>query len=998
MQAIERITAAAARGQLVVVVGTGITVGLTNGAATSTWTGLITDGVARVGDIDSNRGALLQMNLDAAKDSADLISVAQGVKRNLGENFGRWVARAVGDLKPVHRATAEAIGRLGVPILTTNYDDLLEKVLSRPHATWKQPDEMRAILTAKSEAIGHLHGWWKDPENIVFSESDYEAVMRDQDAQAVQNAAFTMKTFMFIGVGAGLTDPNFSPMVQDFSDRFPASADTHFRLCLTSEVDPASALRSIVDVGVGDSYADLVKFLDEVSAAVRTPEADLGARSKEVLLDHLRENSTLWRDAETLNEKSVTDLIVEPIFLPEPHDQYATNTVIGAEKDKPAPVDLSQRLMDGGVILIAGEESSGVSTALTYALLRALDLRQHAHAMLIGEPLKAGIRPVGRQIDRLYKEWGSEDPLELVRDRLVLGVDNLRLEDSQRFNRAIDDIAAASGSLKLVGLRQGDVAAVAGILSEKLEQDVTVVFLGRFSSAEATELARRVAPGREAKVARHVMIVVREKNLPRTPFTITLLVELIQSGVVLQKEESEIAVLDQYLNLLLSADFIRTRTHLSMTLRNKRRALESLARKFVESKEDKASRTQVIEWLTQQFSQLGWEHDAELCLDDLIDRRVLSRSVDNTIRFQRSAYLELMAGLAAKDDSEFRAMVFKSPLELASIVRTYAAMTRNDEEVLELVENEIDRIAVRSPQGNVFRSVRRIEAKKELFKDRVEVEDADAADTQHAENGADGHVEREGMTGQYYDDSDDSDYPAFMTARLEDLSEARVAMLVVDLASRVLRDADEVRDQDLKRRILQKLLLAWVSFTDLYEVEVEAYSDLDQVVAAFYPEDQDEVKVEKLKAFLNKLLPSLLTESGIRYCLSGPNLVSRLAELDFSSSTNGSYASLMRTLTLYASKSRKWIDSLKDLDDAAVQSFFGATYFAASARYAFIADRTLSDDDRDAIRAFLRRVIAARYSFRDIPHKNTVLNDFEDSLRRARLQEGRNQSPAMLER
>jgi hypothetical protein len=105
---------------------------------------------------------------------------------------------------------------------------------------------------------------------------------------------------------------------------------------------------------------------------------------------------------------------------------------------------------------------------------------------------------------------------------MTLGIDNLRYDASTRFDRAISDIVAASAPLKLIGVRQGDAVNLANILKEKTGQEVKVVFLGRFSSSEALELARRVAPGREEKVADCVMIVIREKNLPRTPLTLTL--------------------------------------------------------------------------------------------------------------------------------------------------------------------------------------------------------------------------------------------------------------------------------------------------------------------------------------------------------------------------------------------------------------------------------------------------------------------------------------------
>jgi len=992
----ERLATELANGRLVIIAGTGVTTGITDGAPTSGWGGLIDDGIRHVEKRDPDTSSLLQLRMEKATSAEDLVGIAHDLKRYLGKDFGRWIAQSVGELPCVKPDVPTALAALGAPILTTNYDDLLEKILSRPSATWHRPSDMRRVLLQESVAIGHLHGVWTDIDSVIFSQGDYQTITENADAQSVQTGAFALKTFLFVGVGDGLTDPNFSPMIKAFGDRFPTSAHPHYRLCLNSKVDPTTELKTVVDVGFGDTHDDLASFLLSLAPTADHTPSGLGPKSRSLVLDALRDNSTLWRDNETLSEKSVADLVVPPIFLPEPHDQYATNAVLNAEKDKPGPVDLSEKIRDGGIILIAGEESSGVSTAVNYCLTRALDLRANAHVLLAADPMVSGANPIGRVIERSYRSWGVESPSDETRKLMALGVDNLRFDGSTRFDRAMDDIAESVAGLKVVGVRQNDAVDIANLLKERTGEDVTVVYLGRFSNVEARELARRVAPGREAKVAEYVMVVIREKNLPRTPFTITLLVDLVQSGILLQKQESEIAVLDQYLDLLLNADLPRTRDELSMTLRNKRLVLEILARRLVQDREDKAPESDVLDWLKVQFEELGWDYNVTQCVNDLVARRVLARSSDNTIRFQRSAYLELMAGIAARDDAEFRQLVFESPIQLASIVRSYAAMTRNAKDVLDVVEREIERIAVSEPSGAIFSSVRKVEARKELFSDERETEaegDNDEADK------ADNSVEREGLTGHYYDDSDDSDTPAFLVARIEDLSQSRVAMLVVDLASRVLRDSDEVRDQGMKDRILRKLLVAWVGFTDLHETEISSLPDLDDIISSLLDEEDARTPedIEKLKHFLTRMIPTVITASGVRYCLSGPSLVTRLVEVDMTQEENGSYGSMIRTLALYGTKSRRWIETLKLIDDDAVKTFFSASFLASIARYAYITDKSLEKEERVEIRNFLRRVISARYKFDGVKHRSDVLSKFETKLNRDRLEKGRRKQGIEIE-
>lgn len=994
MEPVEQLSAALRRGELVVVAGTGVTANLSGGPTTASWGGLLADGIEHVKNADSDAGALLEMRLDRAESVADLTSIADEIRRRLGDNFGRWLSNAVGTLPAHNPALAHALAKLNVPILTTNYDTLLEQLLGRASATWSRPDGMRAVLRKESSAIGHFHGVWNEPDGVVFSEADYRRIVGDAAAQEVQRGAFAMKTFLFIGSDSGLDDPNFGGMVGAFGAAFPSSSNAHFRLCLTSDVDPASAISPLVDIAYGQSYSDLPAFIATLAENAGCDGAvDVVAASRGQILDRLRDNSMLWREAEVLDEKPIDDLIVQPIFLPEPHDQYATNSTIGPEKDKPNPVDLTAALSGSGIVVIAGEENSGVSTAISWALNEAMRLQPNHHAVLIEQPLAPGPTPVTRAVQRTYTAWRAGE-VSSRQDHGILGIDNLRFEESDRFNKAIRDAANIAMPLKVIGARQEDAIEIVNSLREYTDEDIRVVYLGRFSSEEAREIARRVAPGREETVASAVMDVIREKNLQRTPFTIIVLVELVRAGVVLHEEESETAVLNQYLDLLLTADFARLRGNASMTLRNKRLVLEQLARKLVEERDDKVTQSKVLEWLQQQFHELGWDFDALGCLNDLIERRVLARDRGNTVRFQRSAYLELMAGIAAKDDINFRRLVFGSPIQLASIVRTYAAMARNDAEVVRLVETEIDRIYARAPTGAVFGSVRRIAAKAELFADRGETDRDGVPDEQEA--AGDDAVERDGLQNSYYDDSDDSDSPAFMAARIEDLSPARLAMHVVDLASRVVRDSDEIRDQALKARVLKKLLIAWVTFTDLHEEELSQAQDLDESIKAFFPKSADsDEDLAKLRDALLKLAPCFLTFSGLRYCLGHATLVTRLTGLDFDHSEEQRYGALIRTLALFGSGTTAWIDSLRSIDDHAVRTFFSAVFLASLARYAYIRDNRLTDANRNDIRDFLRRVITERYSFKDIDHKNKVLNSFENSLRTARLQSGRRRATGL---
>ncbi len=981
----EQLIAAFQSNNLVVVLGAGVTSATTAQAATSTWGGLLKDGAERLKAINPEQAALVELNLDGARTATDYANIAGMIRRELGDNFGRWLDIAIGRLLPVNPAVIEAVGSLGAPILTTNYDDLAERILGRGSASWGKPDEMLRTLREPGGKIGHLHGVWNDRDSVIFSIEDYARIRSHQDAQATQSAAFKMKTFLFVGVGEGLEDPNFDPLVKDFTRLADSNAATHFRLCRDEDVDAATELESIVDVGFGPDYDDLAPFLAELASTVNSPTIDIQRRARERLLDFSRDNSTMWRESETLNDKTFDELVVPPTFLPEPHDHFATSVVNNGEKNRPEPTDIDESIDIGGILLVAGDENSGVTTAVNYCLNRAMDKRPETHSILVDKPLAQGFKRIESQLRRTYRDWGIETDSNGFPQGLILGIDNLRVDGSPQFNRAIEGIRDNESDFKIVGVRQADVASVVEALKNAgVDEEIQVVYVGRFSNNEALELARRIAPERPERVATNVMIIIKQKNLPRTPFTITLLIELILSGAALDEQESELAVLDKYIDLLLRSEFLKSDHDLKMNLRNKRKILELLAQHFVEREEDQVSEGDLLSWLSANFAELGWSHSPSLCMNDLITRRVLSRRAGGSIGFQRSTYLELMAGNSAKADSNFRSVVLTAPIALAKIVRTYAAMTRDDEEVLRVLETVLDELPDVDINGRVFGAVKKITPRQnqEALSDRSEAESS-ASPTSPNEAIDSSENDEPALV---YDDSDDSDSPAFLLTRVEDLPEWRRLMLTIDLASRVLRDSDEVRNQELKERLLGKVLSTWVEFIEMYEREVTGSTELDDLILSFLDEQEDsEEELKHLRSFFNTLLPSVLASSGIQYCLSGPSLVARLAEIDPETANHSAFTPLIRTVALYGAGGTEWIASLAEIQGAALKSFFCTTYIAGIARYAFVTDHTLDDNDQSRLREFLRRIITERYEFNSLDQKVRTTNTFEDKLSRKRL-------------
>jgi hypothetical protein len=97
-------------------------------------------------------------SLLAAGDVESLIVAAEIVTRSLGGAGGgemaAWLRETVGAFELQERALPVALAGLGVPLATTNYDDLLERATGWERVTW------RAGAGAQHALQDPMSGWW----------------------------------------------------------------------------------------------------------------------------------------------------------------------------------------------------------------------------------------------------------------------------------------------------------------------------------------------------------------------------------------------------------------------------------------------------------------------------------------------------------------------------------------------------------------------------------------------------------------------------------------------------------------------------------------------------------------------------------------------------------------------------------------------------------------------------------------------------------------------
>jgi hypothetical protein len=287
-----RQTLASTPRSVVFIVGAGVSVGALRGssrAALGSWVGLLADGLRRakeLGALDGRAYELYRQQL-SLPDTQAALGVAEVVCNRLGAPHGgeysRWLRETVGSFHLDVRDSGvldalAAHGRRGALLATTNYDHLLEAATALKPTTWRRPAVVERALQGVEPRILHLHGEWEDPDSIVLGIRSYVDVTRDPHAQAVLATLRAARTFVFVGCGAGLSDPNLGGFLRWTGEVFSRSESRHYRLCLTNEVE---ALRRehppeqrIFPLAYGDSHAELAPFLRRLLSSDGWPRAE----------------------------------------------------------------------------------------------------------------------------------------------------------------------------------------------------------------------------------------------------------------------------------------------------------------------------------------------------------------------------------------------------------------------------------------------------------------------------------------------------------------------------------------------------------------------------------------------------------------------------------------------------------------------------------------------------------------------------------------------------
>lgn len=849
---------------------------ITGGAPTATWGGLVRSGADRAQKLDNSLGeqwrALVNGLLDYPETHTVIQAagmVAAALRRGGDHTFSQWLSDDIGDLVVKDSAAAEALLAYPFPILTTNYDTLLETVGGRQPIDWTDVRKFHEVVTRATDAVGHLHGLWNNPQSIVLTEADYAQFRTHESIQALERAVSALKSIVYVGFGAGLADPNFSALLRWQRAAFPESSVTHFRLCRTSEQESLERLHAdehVVPVPYGNRYEDLAGFLQSHvpnRAELVLNEAglarDVVQETRDLLYASMTTDSVLAESGGS--EITHLDLVLPPVLLPVPHASFVRERMRNGNSTEIEHLDGYSEVQSHDFFVVVGDEGSGLSTAVKWLATQSSEILGSA------APLFVRFSDCRTRRDPLENALvNAAMTLGLIRDRSetlpahVLAIDDFDPTKKRASEAILNQVAQSPAIVKVVGCRQGNEdELVAGLRSHGIEP--RVLFLGRMRKADIIKLAEKLAPGQGERLAEEANRFLDTEGLKRTPLTVSLLLFLLLRGGA-REATNQTSMIDAYLTLLLGVgDPHEDGT--GLTDIDVQAILSNLAESMVWDEKPSLEEHDAIRRIGDVLHKYGWNASPSEVLAFLLRRRILQKHGDQ-VEFGRYAYFTLFAAKRATVDADFRDLIVSDVFYYEPVATRLSALVRTDEYLLAqlqpLLEQELgDTTSPGSPY--------------ELMP-QVRVDTAPSNTSNEAEA-------RAGLPGTERDDElelPESDSPgSFGLVKAEMSAVARIHR-TLRLSSSILRDLDQIEKLDLKRELLVMTLELWGRFITALSADA-ALMDVKEVITrsliaqenAYDPAEQD-----RWVEFLARSIPAGTVLSGMESTLISPKLNSTL--------------------------------------------------------------------------------------------------------------------------
>jgi hypothetical protein len=422
--------------RLVVVTGSGVSVGLTQPGLTQaplpTWHSVLTQLQQRFAHRLGSAAADVDLLVSAQPRSSDyLIEAATMIREAVGVGDYRdavvQLTTAATDARSPLHDLIEDLQPLGV--ITFNYDlghENAHRFRRRQHdpavqrmhrAIYSDERKLRAVLAEEFRArfLLKAHGCISRPKTIVLDRASYREVMARQPGYRAF-AHHVLARFSALIVGFGLNDPDFGDLLQSFESNFGGGVGDHVYIWRRGQRDDEEA-RALV---LRRRYGLLCIFVDnydDVRTVISDARTHMGPQLSHTIASTLKRTADveefrqLRRKAHIeLGHLSAAGAHVAAGALMQRVTARTSAVLIRAEaayslgKIRPSPPGVVRFLLEQ----IDAAQPPQIVTSTLAALLQLDPPVDEQLAVLIGRA--AALEPVCVEVDRLQQQASREAP------------------------------------------------------------------------------------------------------------------------------------------------------------------------------------------------------------------------------------------------------------------------------------------------------------------------------------------------------------------------------------------------------------------------------------------------------------------------------------------------------------------------------------------------------------------------------------------------------------
>jgi predicted MPP superfamily phosphohydrolase len=402
-----------------------------------------------------------------------------------------------------------------------------------------------------------------------------------------------------------------------------------------------------------------------------------------------QERSLIGADISISNGATVSDLLVEPRFWPVPNREAIANSLDSDEQ--PTPVDAVDATRRSRVVIVSGDQSSGVTSSLLWIIEQSFRRYGTAYPAYVEADRRFSLGRLRQALPRREKGERSEAL------PVLLGIDDVRMSDRDaqiRLSRFIADHPEVTFVLGCHDEAHTDIARVLDADHISFER----IFLAPFGRRELRQLVIRIAGPNSSELVTRVLKVMHGQGLARNPLNVAALVAVVTRGEDLT-ELNESGLLQAYVNVLLENPVATDPEGLGLDYRRREVFLSQLAWHLVELNRTRLPRGDAERFVLDFYESIGHHFSsAGQLLDSLIRRRVLNESVTG-IGFRYSALLYLFAAKRATEDADCNATLLQDPVRCRRVVQHMAGLRRNDRILLDRVRTVVSQIATGTIPG-----------------------------------------------------------------------------------------------------------------------------------------------------------------------------------------------------------------------------------------------------------------------------------------------------------